>query len=148
MIPMPALLQLAGPTTEPGFGVMSNWMLFKASVWLAVKVSWLIKGVAPAFCPVIVIVVSSAWLAPANAVPRLRSVRASKEERDFIFSHLGERDAGSPRKNLTMPISRVGLAGPPAGGDGLGAAVQSELHPMAAPASCPAIWQGCSRRNQ
>ena len=46
--------------TEPGFGVIVNWILFRTVVSLAVKVNLLMKGVAPAVWPVIVIVVVSA----------------------------------------------------------------------------------------
>ena len=49
-----------GRVTEPGFGAIVNWMLFRTVVSLAVKVNLLMRGVTPAVWPVIVIVVLSA----------------------------------------------------------------------------------------
>ena len=46
--------------TEPGFGVIVNWMLFNTTVLLAVRLSLLMNGVTPGVYPLILIVVSSA----------------------------------------------------------------------------------------
>ena len=48
-------------------------MLFRTVVSLTSRVKLLIKGVAPAVCPVIVIVVSSASLAPTRVVRTIRT---------------------------------------------------------------------------
>jgi hypothetical protein len=58
--------------TEPGFGVIVNWMLFSTAVLLAVRLSLLMNGVTPGVYPLILIVVSSAWLDPANGSKAMR----------------------------------------------------------------------------
>jgi hypothetical protein len=50
----------SGRVTEPGFGVIVNSILFNTLVSLTAKVNLLMKGVAPAVWPMIVIVVLSA----------------------------------------------------------------------------------------
>jgi hypothetical protein len=47
-------------------------MLFSTAVLLAVRLSLLMNGVTPGVCPLIVIVVSSAWLDPANGTKSMK----------------------------------------------------------------------------
>src|SRR6266480_4704285 len=61
-------------------------MLFKTVVLLTSRVNLLMKGVAPAVWPVIVIVVSSAWLAPARLVKTMKTAPTTIDENFFIRS--------------------------------------------------------------
>jgi len=64
-------------------GVMANPMLLITLVSLAESVSWLIKAVGPGFCPVIVMVVSSACVANAFRANKNRAITVIIE-RDFM----------------------------------------------------------------
>ena len=59
-------------------------MLFKTAVLLAAKVNLLMKGVAPAVWPVMVIVVSSAWLAEARWEKTMKTAPTIINEHVFI----------------------------------------------------------------
>ena len=59
-------------------------MLFRTVVLLTSRVNLLIKGVAPAVWPVIVIVVSSAWVAPARWVKTMKTAPTMISEHVFI----------------------------------------------------------------
>ena len=74
--------------TEPLFGVIANWMVFITSLLLVVRASWLIKGVTPGVCPVIIIVVSSAWVAQASRPVKRQVIIVRARQKIFISDFL------------------------------------------------------------
>jgi hypothetical protein len=92
-----------GRVTEPVFGVILNWIAFKKSVWLAFRLSWLIKGVGPPFWLRIVIVVSSASVAPARPALNPRSIAAKRSRHGFMFSLRLAKATSESRKKFAWP---------------------------------------------
>src|SRR6476620_5177416 len=89
---------------------MVNRMLFKTVVLLTSRVKLLINGVAPAACPVIVIVVSSASLAPTRFVRTIRTATLMIEH-VFITRFLGALREELLRVQL-MPVVSACVVGP------------------------------------
>jgi hypothetical protein len=63
---------------------MVNWIFLIVSVALADKVSWLMNTVGPGFWAVIVMVVSSAWVAAAKRSPKVKREATTVRQRVFI----------------------------------------------------------------